>query len=94
MQPQNTSANGLLEQRERMAREHAAWQDIMAELRKLGLEPNDATADELARALRKWGEELHQLRLGDPRYDARALADVRACYEGQYERGTYPETSR
>lgn len=75
---------------EAQAREHAAWLDIMIELRARGLEPNDAAQDDLARALRKWGEELHQLRLADPRHDQTALGDVRACYPGQYERSEYP----
>lgn len=86
----------IIRQQEYQGREHGAWLDIMAELRKLGVEPNGSGADALARALRKWGEELHQLRLGsrNAAQAKQALVDVRSCYEGQWERGTYPESSR
>jgi hypothetical protein len=76
------------------AREHGAWLDIMAEMRARGLEPNDAEQNLLVFAIRKWGEELHHLRLADPQYDAKALGEARAEYPGQYERGTYPEGTR
>ncbi len=80
-------------QDERMEREHAAWLDLMRELRSRGIEPNDESRNPLIAAMRKWGEELHQLRLGDPSHE-NALVEVRSAYHGQYEAGTYPKVRR
>lgn len=86
--------SAILDQQERQAREHAAWLDLCQELLDRGIDLNLADDDSLACAIRKWGEELHHLRLGDPRYDDSSLAEHRAAYAGQFERGTYPETLR
>lgn len=85
-------ASDVLGQLDHQAREHAAWLDLCQELLDLGIDVNEQ--EPLANAVRKWGEELHQLRLGDPSHDAGALAEKREAYAGQYERGTYPETLR
>lgn len=78
--------------RELMAREHAAWLDVCQELLTRDVDVNIPHHEPLAAAIRKWGEELHQLRLGGhPHHDERSLTEKRAAYVGQFERGTYPE---
>jgi hypothetical protein len=81
-----------LDHRNQMAHEHAAWLDVCQELLDVGIDIN--THGRLASALSKWGEELHHLRLTDPQYDMKALTEKREAYEGQFERGTYPEELR
>lgn len=79
---------------EQMAREHAAWLDVVKELRTRGAgDINQGEKDEpLHNAIVKWGEELATLRsTHDETMRSRALAEKRALYEGQFERGTYPE---
>jgi hypothetical protein len=86
--------NQFLNQKQHMDREHAAWLDVGAELKRLGLDMDrDGAGAELTRAIHLWGEELAQLRMNDPdaSHATRALAEKRAAYAGQYERGTYPE---
>lgn len=75
-----------------MEREHAAWLDVGQEFASRGININEDGWTRLIYAIRKWGEELHQLRLAAPSHDEKALSDAREMYpEGQYERGTYPE---
>jgi len=82
----------LLKHLELQGREHAAWLDVGAECERLGLDMNaGGNAEQLHNAIVKWGEELVQLRLGDPEKEhaERALSDRRAAYEGRWERGEY-----
>ena len=44
-----------------MENEWKAWQEIVQILKNLGIEINDC--DELANAIKKWGEELAELRI-------------------------------
>lgn len=78
----------------RMEREHAAWLDVGQEFANRKIDINDDDLSPLVYAIRKWGEELHQLRAGDPdpSHSTVALREARELYpKGQYERGTYPE---
>jgi hypothetical protein len=92
-----SDALNALGQMELQRREHAAWLDAVQELVDRGIEPNDDEHEPLMAALKKWGEELHQLREHDPdtAHETTALREARAKYpRGQYERGTYPEAIR
>ena len=80
-----------LAQQELMGREHAAWLDVGQEFADRQIDINEGGWSSLIYAIRKWGEELHHMRLGDPTHDESALRDAREAYEGQWERGTYPE---
>jgi hypothetical protein len=62
-------------QRELMATEYAAWRQMCDELVGCGVDLNHE--ERLASAIKLWGEELHQLRLGNPGYDEKALSDAR-----------------
>ena len=78
-----------LEQMERMHREHAAWLDVVEELRSAGageIEPGQ-DHESLHNAIVKWGEELAQLRMHDPdaAHANQALAERREAYPGGYE---------
>lgn len=79
---------------EMMEREHAAWLDVGREFHDRGIDINEGGWNTLIYAIRKWGEELHQLRLADPSHDDNALREAREAYEGQFERGSYPEKIR
>ena len=95
----------FLARQDNMEREHAAWLDLMNELRRHGertlqvgrvsgqtLDLNAAECKPLVNAIKKWGEELVALRATLPEHVvARALDEARGDYPGQYERGTYPE---
>lgn len=76
---------------ETLTREHAAWLDVGQEFVKRGIDINESDWDRLIHAIRKWGEELVQLRLHAPEHTQTALREARQAYEGQFERGTYPE---
>lgn len=83
--------SGFLELHEEMEREHAAWLDLCKELRARGINVNAPTSNGLVNAVKKWGEELVALRVGqEPELRGRALAESRNDYAGQYERGEYP----
>lgn len=86
-----TEGGSMLTQQEPQEREHGAWLDVGQEFARRGINLNGGGWSTLVYAIRKWGEELHQLRLGDPRHDDKALAEAREAYEGQFERGTYPD---
>jgi hypothetical protein len=76
---------------EPLEREHGAWMDACAELRKLGIDVNDPRADRAIKAFRKWGEELVVLRAGqDPEEVTRMRERARKEFSGQYEEGSYP----
>lgn len=79
-------------QNERMEREHAAWLDVGLEFQERGIDINEGGFNTLIYAIRKWGEELVQLRVGDsnPSHAINALREARENYEGQFERGEYP----
>lgn len=68
-----------------MEREHAAWLDVVKELRAAGagdIESGGAN-ESLHDAITKWGEELAQLRLHDPdpTHAENALRERREKYE-------------
>jgi hypothetical protein len=80
---------------ERQRIEHAAWLDVVIELRERGvghIERGEADYP-LWAAITKWGEELAQLRMLDPN-PQHALNEARERYEGQFERGEYPAVER
>jgi hypothetical protein len=88
----------LLDSFERQTREHAAWLDVVIELRERGageIEPEQKDYP-LWAAITKWGEELAQLRLRDPDPDhaENAVAMARERYPGQYEADNYPSAER
>lgn len=68
------------------AREHAAWLDVVEELRARGCgDINEGGEDEsLHNSIVKWGEELANLRFIDPNDQHRlsALQEKRELYEG------------
>lgn len=83
---------------ERQQIEHAAWLDVVIELRERGvgqIEPEQKDYP-LWAAITKWGEELAQLRLHDPdpNHAENAVAMARDRYSGQFDRGEYPSTER
>lgn len=59
-----------------MGQEHDAWILIMAELRALGIEPNDSSSNRLIESLKYWGETLAVLRIADPSYVEKAFAEA------------------
>jgi hypothetical protein len=63
---------------DQMDREWLAWRQVCKQLAKLDVDINQA--EPLACAIRLWGEELHALRLVDPKWDEKALAEKRAEY--------------
>lgn len=66
--------------------EHAAWLDVVKELRERGVGDieRDGKDFPLHNAIVRWGEELAQLRLGDPdpAHAANALRERREAYPG------------
>lgn len=83
---------------ERQTVEHAAWLDVVIELRERSvgrIEPGESD-HALCNAITRWGEELAQLRMLDPnpQHAHNALKEARERYQGQFERGDYPTTER
>lgn len=68
-----------------MATEHQAWLDLLAELRKRDVGAINAGGkdERLHDAIVRWGEELAQLRLNDPKpeHAATALAQRREKWD-------------
>lgn len=58
--------------------EHEAWGDVVADLRKLGVEINEKRCNPLVTSICHWGERLVGLRIGqsvDMRENARARVE-------------------
>jgi hypothetical protein len=80
----DSDAHAILHMMDLQAEEHAAWLDVVTELRTAGAgaiergQPNERLHD----AITRWAEELVQLRMGDPNAEnaGDALNERRAHY--------------